>query len=139
MSIADDLRAAATSRPVEAPALCNRLALLFGTVRPPARPTGAPVRTHRMQVNPARLPDMPPAANQHPAVLRTHEQRAQILRLMVERGEAMRRQEIAEAVGIDEIYVGERMTELKKLGLVRVERRSRMAFWEAIEAEDDES
>lgn len=55
---------------------------------------------------------------------------------MVERGEAMRRAEIAEAVGITEEMVGERMTELKKLELVRVERRSRMAFWEVIEADE---
>ena len=116
--------------------LSGPLALLFGTVRPPRRPAGAPVRTHRMRTNPARLPDLPPATNQHPAVLRVREQRAQILRLMVERGEAMRRAEIAEAVGITEEMVGERMTELKKLELVRVERRSRMAFWEVIEADE---
>lgn len=139
MSIASELHAATQPHPVEALALSGHLALLFGTARPPQRPAGAPVRTHRMRINPARLPDMPPATNQHPAVLRVHEQRTQILRLLVERGEAMRRGEIAEAVGIAEEYVGERMTELKKLGLVRVERRSRAAFWEAVEADEDEA
>lgn len=138
MSVADEIRAARQPHPAAAPTLSGSLALLFGTVRPPVRPAGAPVRTHRMRITPARLPDLPPATNKHPAVLRTHEPRALILRLMIELGEAMRRADIAEAAGISEEMVGERMTELKKLGVVRVERISRAAFWEAIEADEED-
>lgn len=136
MSVASELLAA--SPPAEAQTLSGPFALLFGVTRPLSRPADAPVRMHRMRVNPAKLPDLPPATNQHPAVLRTHEQREQILRLLVERGEAMRRTDIAATLGIAAEMVGERLTELKKLGVVRVERRNRMAFWEAVEAEEDE-
>lgn len=76
MSIADEIQVACRPAPVAAATLSGPLALLFGTVRPPQRPAGAPVRTHRMRINPAKLPDLPPATNKHPAVLRTREQRA---------------------------------------------------------------
>lgn len=137
MNIADQLRAAHPSQPVAAPALPGHLALLFGTVRPPIRPAGAPVRAHRIGANPAKLPTLPRSTNAHPAVARAHEQREQILILLTERGEAMRRQDIAAATGIAEVIVGERLTELKKLGVVRFERGNHSALWEAIEAEEE--
>lgn len=139
MTLLSELESAARPAAEPEPTMTGPLALLFGVARPISRPTGAPVRTHRMRINPARLPDLPPASNAHPAVIRTREQRQEIVRLMAETGQAMRRSDIADATGWAEEMVGERLTELRKLGVLRMERTGRTAMWELVEdAEDDE-
>lgn len=112
------------------------LAMQLGLQALPARPSAAPVRTHRMRINPAKLPDIPHEPTTNPAMLRTREQRQEVLQVMANRGVPMRRDDIADGTGLDELTVSRRLTELNKIGLVRFERVARRAMWELVDQED---
>lgn len=135
MNLANQLSATIPPEPV---ALPGTLALLFGIVRPPARPACAPVRTHRMSYSAAKLPDLPHISSTAPAVVRCEAQRRAIYRHMLDAGRAETRDEIAVALGLTAAIVSDRLGELKRLGVVRLERSGRVALWEIVEVEDEE-
>lgn len=112
------------------------LAMQLGLQALPERPKSAPVRTHRLRINAAKTPDLPPAESEHPDVLRMRQQLKDILQLMAAKGVPIRRDDIADGTGLDELTVSRRLTELNKIGLVRFERVARRAMWELVDQED---
>lgn len=114
----------------------NMIAMQLGLQALPARPSAALVRTHRLRINAAKTPDLPPEESEHHNVLRMRQQRKDVLHILSSRGVPMRRDEIMDVTGWDEQTTGRRLTELHKIGLVRFERVARRAMWELVDQED---
>lgn len=135
ISILDALEAA--NQPEEI-VFSGPFALLFGAESPPARHATTPVRTHRIHVNAAKLPDLPKVESIRPDVMRAQRQREQIYGLLCEHGGAMQRKDIESATGIETERVSARLTELKTMGLVRMEQQGRSVLWEAMDPEEED-